>query len=148
MTFAHAQREGVVPALKCLKCGQMAALTNLLWGDLHFHVYKCVSCGAMNASPTVRSKCKKFGIISKDLAANDCLLCPIPKLEGFDVMKQTCPYYERKLTTKEFMEEIDRLKTDGAKRIGGRAVERSDDAENELERLRKGRDLRGGKAAG
>lgn len=106
MTFAHLEKAGFIPSLKCLKCGGMAVLSDLLWGDLFFHVYKCPRCYAMNACPTKRSRCEKFGIITKDLACNDCEICPVPKAEGFDVKKDVCPYYLRNINAKEFREKI------------------------------------------
>lgn len=122
MAFVHMRRSKVLPSLKCLSCGQMAVLSKLLWGELHYHVYECPSCGRMNASPTQYSKCAKYGLIAKDLAANDCLLCPIPMDEGFDVQERVCPYYLRKITMEEFVEEMNLLLNGPFHKLKGKEV--------------------------
>lgn len=67
--------------------------------------YKCLDCGAINASGTTWAKCNneyvistKGGLIGRDLIINDCFICPIPKKEGFDIRQlvkegKCCPYW-------------------------------------------------------
>ena|SRR3990167_5040924 len=68
-------------------------------------VYHCRDCGTIFASPTSYARCdneyivrEKGGIIGSDLVVNDCLICPIARKEGFDVMDlaqkgEKCPYF-------------------------------------------------------
>lgn len=101
MTFIHADKVSQISlSTVCPKCGKIARYDKtMLAGPLFHHVYKCV-CGALIGCPTVYAKCKKFGIIAKDLVANDCLMCPIPKAEKLNPEKD-CPYYLDKIDYKE-----------------------------------------------
>lgn len=85
--------EGGCPRCKSLKLIPTRKTVN---GD---RVYTCFECKAIFASPTTYAECEKLGIIGKDLITHDCLICPIPKQEGFDVKKlikegKACPYFK------------------------------------------------------
>lgn len=67
--------------------------------------YRCLDCKSDLVSPTTWASCtnewvirKTGGRIGKDLVVNDCLICPIPKKEAFNILKlvkegKACPYF-------------------------------------------------------
>lgn len=69
-------------------------------------MYHCLKCDQYFGSPTTYARCDneyiqrtKAGIIARDLIVNDCLVCPIPKKEGFDIKQmiqqgKMCPYFK------------------------------------------------------
>ncbi len=69
-------------------------------------IYSCLKCKQHFGSPTTYARCDneviqrtKAGIIARDLIVNDCLVCPIPKKEGFDIKRmiqegKMCPYFK------------------------------------------------------
>ena len=117
MTFKHIKEAGINPLTKCKKCGKPSVLTNKTYGPLHDHVYQCMGCKAFTGSPTMYAWCKKYGLIARDLNLNDCLICPVPKKEGFSVKTAQCPYFDRKINMSEFQEEMSRLKKSGMTNI-------------------------------
>ena len=95
MPFVHYRNQTIT--LKCPECKGTAVYDHKKIIDpLYHHFYKCLRCKAQIASPTSYAMCEKFGIIVRDMAMNDCYMCPIPQKLKFDPRKQKCPYYREK----------------------------------------------------
>lgn len=86
-------------------CGnQSVQFTGKLYN--YNRIYRCQKCKQYFGSPTTYARCDnefvqrtKAGIIARDLIVNDCLVCPIPKKEGFDIQRKiregkACPYFK------------------------------------------------------
>ena len=90
---------------KRIKCGNFKLTPT---GKLYqgHRVYKCGKCNNFSASPTQWFGCsneqivrEKNGLVGADeVIGIDCLYCPIPKREGFDIKLlvkegKACPYF-------------------------------------------------------
>ncbi|MDP2672030.1 MAG: hypothetical protein Q8O68_00785 [Candidatus Daviesbacteria bacterium] len=97
--------KGAILVYGCPKCKDMCVtqLPRLYQGNRSYH---CNGCGIIFATPTSYARCDneyiirtKNGLIGNDTVINDCLICPIPKKEGFNINSliresKACPYFK------------------------------------------------------
>jgi ribosomal protein L37AE/L43A len=82
------------PTTICPQCKARAEYQkDAVHPPIYNHVYRCRKCGANIASPTEYGTCSRYGMIAKDLSANDCMMCPVPRQERFDPNILECRYF-------------------------------------------------------